>query len=773
MTIYWGAYELNSGTGMRAGLQIESQSNVVHASTTFVVTFTCWVQPGPNQSGYEGSAFNDSQTYDLSVSAGSLNDSSIAWQNTSNNLTPQQAGPQTITLTYTYGGSSYGVSPGGIQISGTVNGVFNGITPNSGVFVDIPARPWANAAATTSATATRVSDTQASVAWTNNNSTPAAYSNIKLYRRDDAGGWSLRVTLGVVASYSDTSVVANHKYRFRPNVLGGNGVEITGAETNDIWTTPGAPTNLVATKLGNNSIRLDWTNNVNYSEYTVRIEESQNGGAFTELTSVSNGVITYEHVAPSTSVTHTYRIRARSNTGTLNSAYSANSNTVTLLATANPPIDLVPSGTARDATEEIVFTWQHNPADGTPQSKYQLQYKVGAGSYTTVGPTTSTVSSFALAATTLANGNTITWRVATAGENLTIGAYSAESTFTTSDRPTSTVSSPGANHSLSSLTVTWSYFQTQSSAQAAWHLYLWKKGLNADYSDATLIEEASGSGATASYALSSTLLDAATYGIRVYVTSAAGLESITSGSPRQEFLVTYLPPANTTITVAYTSDYGRMVITIQSIGAVEGVTEPVSTVDLQRQIDGGDWVTWASGIVLQPSTLAATVIDTAPTIRGTNNYRAVARSAVPSSALSPEVSVNTAEPLWGFLSTGPAFSQVVRMRAHLANRVALGRAKNTYHFAGRENPVELSGEEVSLKLAMTAILFPSSQGGQSSEPEELEDLAHTTGVVLWRDYRGRRIYASLSDVNIDYVTLANKFPVAFNLSRVDYDEDVG
>lgn len=773
MTIIWGAYELNSGTGMRSGLQIESQSNVVNASTTFVVTFTCWVQPGPNQSGYEGSAFNDSQTFDLSVAFAVLNDSSIAWTNTSSNLTPQQAGPQTITLTYTYESTSYGVSPGNLTINGTVNGVFNGITPNCAVTISVPARPWANAAATTAATATRVSDTQASVAWTNNNSTPAAYSNIKMYRKTDAGGFSLVSTLGVVTSYSDTSVVANHKYRFRPNVLGGNGVEITGAETNDIWTTPGAPTNLVATKLAGGNIRLTWTNNVNYSEYQTEIYESVNGGAYTYLSSTSTGIAQWDHVAPASGSTHRYRIFANKTSSALYSGYSNESETIVLLSTANPPTALLPSGTARDGTEAIVFTWTHNPTDGTPQSKYQLQYKVGAGSYTTVGPTTSTVSSFTLAAATLANGNTITWRVATAGENLTIGAYSAESTFTTSDRPTSTVSSPGANHSLSSLTVTWSYFQTQSSAQAAWHLYLWKKGLNADYSDATLIEEASGSGATASHVLSSTLLDGATYGIRVYVTSAAGLESITSGSPRQEFLVTYLPPAETTITVSYASDYGRMVITIQSIGAVLGVTEPISTVDLQRQINGGDWVTWARGIVLQPSTLAATVIDTAPTIRGTNNYRAVARSAVPSSRLSPEVSANTAEPLWGFLSAGPAFSQVVRMRAHLSNRVTLGRSKNTYHFAGREDPVELSGEEVILKLAMSAVLFPSSKGGQSSEPEELEDLALTTGVVLWRDYKGRRIYASLGDVNIDYVTLANKFPVSFNLSRVDYDEDVG
>lgn len=773
MTIQWGSYEIASGTGMRAGIQIESQSTPINSSTTWTCTFTCWVQPGPNSGGTEGSAFNDAETFDLGVNVGGLDDSSIAWTNTSHSLTAQQAGPQTITFTYTYPGGNYGTSPGTVTISGTVNGVFNGITPNIVIVVTIPARPWANPAATTATAASRVSDTQGSVSWANHDAASALYANIKQYRKTDAGGWALIATLGVVSSYSDTGIVSNHKYRWRPNVLGANGTEVTGAESNDIWTTPGAPSGLTATKLGNGNINLTWTNNVNYSEYTTRIEESQNGGAFSEIASVSGGVITWDHVAPSTAVTHTYRIRSRSTTGSLNSSYSANSNTVTLLATANPPSSLVPSGVGRDAAEAIVFTWQHNPADGTPQSKYQLQYKVDAGAYTTVGPTTSTVSSYTLPAATLTNAHTITWHVATAGENGTLSAYSADSTFTTSARPTSTISSPGSTWSLSTLTAAWTYFQAQSSAQAAWHIYLWKKGALSDYSDATLIEEGSGSGATSSFAFTSTLLDGATYGVRVYVTSAVGLISIDSGSPRQEFAVAYLPPADATLLVTYAPDFGRMVVTIQGTGASAGVTEPISSVDLQRQINAGDWVTWVSGIVLDTGTLFATVLDTAPTIRGSNNYRAIIHSAVPSSKISPEVNVDTAEELWGFLSAGPGLSDVVRMRALLSNRATVGRNKATYHFAGRAKPVELSGEETNLSLAVTASLYPPSQGGLSSEPQEVEAIALTTGIVLWRDYTGRRIFASLSDVNIDYTTQANKFPVGFNLEEQDYDENVG
>lgn len=831
-------------------------------------------------------------------------------------------------------------------------------------------------------TLTRTSDTQIGLSWTNNATGDRPYTNVKVYRSTDGGGYALVATLGAVTTYSDTGTSANHKYAYKVEATNTAG-SAQSAASSAIWTTPGIPTSLTATKLAGGNIRLTWVNNVNFSEYTVRIEESANGGAYAEIASVAAGTTTWDHVAPNPAQTHKYRVRARTSSGTtLNSSYSNESATIVLLSTANAPTGLSPSGPIKDATETIGFTWTHNPSDGTPQSKYQLQYKIGAGAFVTVGPTTSGFSSYTMPANTVTNGQTITWHVATAGENGTIGAYSADAVFTTQSRPTSTVSAPTGVYNQSKATATWTYFQAQGTAQSAWHAYLYLKGALNDYSDATLVGEGAGSGATSSFQFPTTLLDGQTYGVRVYVTSAAGLTSLASGTPIGEFTVDFLDPADATITgLTYDPDYGQMVLAIQGSGAsasVQGLVldgtndwgttvdnavldiagdidlrariqpvswapasdqaivgkweslinqrsyalvllatgalkfristdgtfagnveaassvvvgapdntvksvrvarvgstvtfytsddvdletatwtqlgttqtvagtifnstsaltlggdgatsnlngivfsavvknsagttvanpiytsraagttsfadaagrtwtlvgnaniatiipafEAIDTVDVQRQIDGGDWVTWVAGIVLDAS-YQATLVDTAPTIKGTNNYRLIIRSAVPSSKLSPELALATAEPSWGFLSTGPGFAQVVRMRARLANKTSLGRNKSTYHFAGRGRPVELSGEETNLTLSVSATLFPPSMGGLSSEPEELESLALTTTVVLWRDYSGRRIYASLSDVGIDYATRANKFPVGFTLTQVDYDEHVG
>lgn len=766
MTITWGAWEDSGGNGMRAGIQIESVTTPVTASTTFIVTFSCWTQ---NRADYA-----DAQTFDLTTTGGvsaSLSDSSIGYTNNEVGTATKRGSNQTATYTY----STYGTSPGFIKINGTVNGTYNGVTPNISVTYTVPARPWANPAATTGASVARVSDTQQTVTWTNNSTTSALYGNIKVYRKTDAGAFALITTLGVVTSHSDVTSVANHKYRYRPNVLGANGTEVTGPETGDIWTSPGAPTVCAAVKLGSGNIQITWTNNVNYSEYSTEVWESQNGGAYALLTTVATGLATYTHIAPSTIVTHKYKVRSKTTSGTsLVSSYSNESALVVLLSTASAPTITSPSGVTLDATEAITFTWVHNPTDGTPQNKYQLQYSIDGGGFVTVGPTTTGVSSYVMPASTLTNAHTITWKVATAGENGTLSAYSSIGTFFTKNRPTSTISVPDlGTYSLSTLTATWTYFQAQSSAQASWHAYLYLKGALPDFSDATLLEEVAGAGTGTSTPFATALLNGVTYGVRVYVTSAAGQTSIASGTSLEEFTVTFLPPATATLAAVYDDTYGHMVITITGTGATLGVTEAISTVDLERQINGGDWVTWATGIVLSIGDLMATVTDPAPTVKGSNNYRAIVRSALPSSAYSAAVEVVTAEPHWGYLSAGNNFAEVVRMRARLDGTETVGREKSTYEFAGRDYPVELAGEALGEVYAVTAALYPPSQGGTSSEPEDVREMGKTASIVLWRDYTGRRLFASLSDVSIGYIAESRLFPVSFSVRRVDYDENVG
>ncbi len=610
--------------------------------------------------------------------------------------------------------------------------------------------------APTSLTATRISDGQINLSWTNNQPTYHAYASVKVYRATNGGSYANIATLGVVTSYSDTTTSADSKYTYKVQAVNVAGTADSSASS-AVYTTPDAPGTPVATKLGSGNIQLDWTNNVGYGDtaYTTRIEHSENGGSFSELTSVSGGVATYEHVSPNPAVTHTYKIRARSTTGSLNSSYTSNSNVIVLLSTANAPVSLTPSGGAFDATGNIFLDWTHNPTDGTPQKRYQLQHDSdGGASYTTVGPTTTATSIYTLAGGTYANGLTITWRVQTAGENNTLGAYSSTATFTTSAKPTVAIDDL-SDYDSSALTVDWAYFQAQSSAQATWRCYLYD-------ADDELLESKTGTTETSTsfaYALS----NATTYKVQAYVTSAAGLESVVD---EEEFTTEFLPPAATHIAASYEAATGSMLLTVTADSSEEDVTADVVEVDIQRQINGGPWVTIIAGLALtyEDEELTALVTDYLPTINGSNNYRVIGYSAVPTSALSAEELNVTTEAGWCFLNAGASFGTYAKFQAMPEIQARTSRAKALYHFAGRTKPVQLTGEAQDLILSIAGTLI-----GTSSTAAEFEAMAVTAGVVCWRDPTGRRVFASIGDVDTGSTTHFFS-TVSFGLTEVDFDE---
>jgi hypothetical protein len=659
------------------------------------------------------------------------------------------------TGTYTIDHDSSGAA--NVVLSSHHSGTSGAVSTASNTWA-LPAIPQ-DPADPTSLTNTRSSDTQAALSWTNHSTGTAPYANVKAYRQTDGGAWALIATLGVVTSYTDTTITANHKYNHRVSAVGTNTVESGFATGTAFWTTPGAPTGCSAAKQPNNDVIVTWTNNVGYSEYLTEIQESTDGGSIWSnlSTSIAAGTSAYTHVAPSGATTHIYRVRSKTASGTtLTSAYSANSNTVTLLATANPPTGLAPSGVARDAAGNIVLSWAHNPADGTPQSKYQLQYKVDAGAYTTIGPTTSGTSSYTITGGTLTNGHTITWHVATAGQNGTLSSYSADSTFTTSAKPTATISSPGSSYASSQLIADWAYFQAQSSGQAAWVAQLFDVA-------SSLLETLTGTTETEAVFVTA-LADGASYTVTVTVTSAAGLAS---AADSQAFTVAYLPPAAVFVTPVFDNTVGAMTLTVTGNDPVGGVTVAISTVDVQRRINGGPWLTIATGLTLGAVAGVLTVIltDALPITVGTNTYRVIAFSATPSSTMSAEVDAVTTETAWGYLSGGTGFGTVARFRAMPSFAPSASRAKALYHFAGRPKPVQFTGEALSFTLGVAGKLT-----GDSGTAAEFRALGQADGVLCWRGPDGERVFGSVDKVDTPRSRERIGASVAFTLTELDFTE---
>lgn len=437
----WGAW--TSDGRLRAGLALSiSPSTVSHTTSSVTVSWTLYGESeyASNESGSTATPWAISGSHSGSGYG-------QGWNVGGGGTWVVASGSYTVSTSYTS------------SITETINGHYSssyaypGDTAYVSASITIPKRPIAAPAAPTGCAWARTSDTQQTVSWANTSATDssAPYTNVHVQRLTDAGSWVEIAKLGVVTSYTDKGTSASHRYQYR--VYASNSAGNSGYSTSSIfYTTPNAPSNCTAAKTATGDIVVTWTDNAMWND-TFAVWHAANGvwDASPLTSSVPNGTNTYTHSAPSTSVTHSYRVTAHAPTPSLTSAYSATSNTVQLLAAPNAPTSLAPNGQPADATFDLGLSWMHNSSDTTPQRKFEVQYQVDGGAWTSMGVQTSTSSTLTVVGGTWgANGHTVGWQVRTWGSATTGGsdgtgasAWSATASVTLSSEPTVVISSPG------------------------------------------------------------------------------------------------------------------------------------------------------------------------------------------------------------------------------------------------------------------------------------------------------------------------------------------
>ena len=138
-----------------------------------------------------------------------------------------------------------------------VTGGFGNGTSTANTSVSIPAIDYDAPAAPSNCSASRSSDSQARVEWTNGStSTTKPRSSTKVERQTDGGEWSQIASVGASATnYTDNSISADHRYAYRVRAQGAGGY--SGYATSDyIYTTPAAPSSVVAEKTGAQAVQL-------------------------------------------------------------------------------------------------------------------------------------------------------------------------------------------------------------------------------------------------------------------------------------------------------------------------------------------------------------------------------------------------------------------------------------------------------------------------------------------------------------------------------------
>lgn len=356
----------------RAKVVTDITSSTDTTATLRVRAYWCSISWGYSVSGNTGTATNGSYstsaTFTASSSTGQSREILVA----------------TRTVTYDKGSSSKSIT-----CKATIKQVdYHAGTSTATTTHTIPAITYSTPNAPSSCSASRSSDSKATVKWSNGStSTTRPRTRTYVERQTDGGSWtSLGYVGSSTTSYTDSTISANHRYQYRVRAYG-NGGYSSYATSGYIYTTPKAPTSLTASVVEGTSIKVTAAGLGTYAEGWQLARSTDGGSSWTTIQSALG--------ASSLSYTDTYsgavQYRARCYRGSLYSSWTT-SNSVTSITrplaptlTASPPV--VAWG------QPITFTWVPNHPDASEVQESVLTLVLGdISTFAQVATETITVS---------------------------------------------------------------------------------------------------------------------------------------------------------------------------------------------------------------------------------------------------------------------------------------------------------------------------------------------------------------------------------------------
>lgn len=350
-----------------------------------------------------------------------------------------------ITFTVDRGTSDKTVS---VQCIIYGSGIYSGSSSNAAGSVTIPKIPTENPNAPSGASATYISDSSITVAWTNGSTSTTKPRTATLVERStDGGSWVQIASAGSSAtSYADNGVSANHSYAYRvcaSNSAGKSGYSTTGT----VYTTPAAPSSVVLSKMAQTTVQLDVEGAAPYAT-AYRVELTHDGGSTWEVVEASTSLPITVDVGGGTA-----QFRVASLNGTLQSAWTLSESIVTICPPLAPTIVQQPANpTALGGA--CTVAWTPNHPDGTSQTAAQVKLTRPSGTTSTVDLTTAKTYSFTPNLT-----GTYSMQVRTKGLDADWGEWSSTVSWGVYALPIVTIASPAVDdaelHAMP-LTVSWS-----------------------------------------------------------------------------------------------------------------------------------------------------------------------------------------------------------------------------------------------------------------------------------------------------------------------------
>lgn len=511
--------------------------------------------------------------------------------------------------------------------------------------------------------------------------------------------------------------------------------------------------------------RLDWDGSswyVNSNNYDMKLYFSpssslqyhiqlstNNGQSWKDIVALTSpGATSYTYDFINEPETSTAKVRIRAYDGTSYGSWDESNGVFTIQHNQAPtvPTSLSPSGgTPKDRASVVRLAWQHNDANGDPQAKFDLQWRLqGAQTWNTVTQVT-TNQYWDAPANTFPKG-TIEWQVRTYDQAGLSSPYSNIQTFFAGDKPANpTITDPanGSTVPVANPVVQWS-----SVGQTAYHVKLLDSNNN-------LLWELQANSTNKAQTVLYDLQNNTDYKIQVAIKNA---DNLWSDFVTSNIHVSYTPPAVPIVTTTK----GEGIITISIDNPTPSGTQPnVSYNDLYRRKQGETtWTRIATNIPADTS-----FVDYTPASGQVYEYfvRAWGGNGTYSDSAVARESISLTG-VWLHEADNPL--ETLRQFKFVSNRNENWQPTAAMmQFAGRRLPVAEYDESeqriISVKLTVLK---------NSGDREALEELIRSKNTLCYRDGRGRKMFCHVFQLPVDDEVYGNTVSLTFE--EVSYTEEV-